>query len=170
MKFNNETKVGLLIAGTLILLIAGYNFLKRKDIFDRNPKIYAEFERIGDLTKANEVKINGLTVGEVHEIKETDKHLSRIRVTLSIKPGIKIPANSVAYIKSSFGGLSAASIVIEKGDSTTFLKNRETIKTWEEPEESPVGNFIKGEKIDLPTILRVVANAIDSLQKDSTGK
>lgn len=170
MKFNNETKVGILIAGGLILLVAGYNFLNGKDVFDRHSRIYAEFEQIGDLTKANEVKINGFTVGEVYEIEETDEQLSGIRVTISIKPGIKIPTNSVASIKSSFGGLSAATIVIEKGDANTFLKNRETIKTAKEPVESPTGNILKGEKIDLPKVLRMVANAIDSLQKDSTGK
>ena len=129
MKINNETKVGILTVVALGLLIAGFNFLKGKDVFNNTPKIYAVFNKVGALTKANEVKINGLTIGTVYDIKEVDKNLSGIKVTISLTRDVNIPANSVAYINASFGGLSAATIVIEKGDASTYLKDGDSLHT-----------------------------------------
>ncbi|MBO9657330.1 MAG: MCE family protein [Chitinophagaceae bacterium] len=157
MKINNETKVGILTVVALGLLIAGFNFLKGKDIFDNKTKIYAVFGQVGDLTKSNEVKINGYTIGTVYEMKEVDKNLSAIRVTISLTRDVNIPANSVAHIKSSFGGLSAATIVIEKGNATSFLQDGDSLHTRED--EGLLGGLASEVS---PTLSRV-RNTLDTL-------
>jgi phospholipid/cholesterol/gamma-HCH transport system substrate-binding protein len=157
MKINNETKVGILTVVALGLLIAGFNFLKGKDIFDNKTKIYAIFERVGDLAKANEVKINGFTVGTVYDMHELDKNLSGIRVTISLTRDVNIPANSVAYIKSSFGGLSAATIVIEKGNATTYLKDEDSLHTREDE------GLLGGLTAEVSPTLSRVRNTMDTL-------
>lgn len=129
MKINNETKVGILTIVAVGLLIIGFNFLKNKDVFNRSTKIYAIFPKLGSLEKSNEVKINGLAIGTVYETAPTDKNVTAILVTISLKRDVNIPANSVAYITSPLGGLSSASINIEKGDAANFLKNGDTINT-----------------------------------------
>jgi phospholipid/cholesterol/gamma-HCH transport system substrate-binding protein len=157
MKINNETKVGILTIVALGLLIAGFNFLKGKDVFNNTTKIYAVFSKVGALTKANEVKINGLTIGTVYEIKEIDKNLSGIRVTISLTRDINIPSNSVAYINASFGGLSAASIVVEKGDASTYLKDGDSLHT--RIDEGLFG----GLTAEVSPTLSKIRNSLDSL-------
>ncbi len=157
MKINNETKVGILTVVALGLLIVGFNFLKGKDIFDNKDKIYAVFERVGDLTKANEVKINGFTVGTVYDMHEIDKNMSGIKVTISLTRDVNIPVNSVAYIKSSFGGLSAATIVIEKGNAASYLQDGDSLHTREDE------GLLGGLTAEVSPTLSRVRNTLDTL-------
>lgn len=157
MKINNETKVGILTIVALGVLIAGFNFLKQRDIFDNSTKIYALFEKVGDLAKANEVKINGFTVGTVYDIEEVDKNLSAIKVTISLTRDVNIPDNSVAYIKAPFGGLGSASIVVEKGNSPTFLEDGDSLHT--RMDEGLLG----GLTAEVSPTLSKVRNTLDTL-------
>ncbi len=129
MKINNETKVGILTVLALGLLIVGFNFLKGKDLFNTTPKVYAIFSKLGSLAKSNEVKINGLTVGTVYDMQEVDKDVSGIKVTISLTRDVNIPSNSVAYITAPLGGLGSSTIIIEKGDATTYLKDGDVLST-----------------------------------------
>lgn len=130
MKISNETKVGILTITALTVLILGFNFLKGKNLFSKSKKIYAVFKDMGTLEKSNEVKINGLPVGAVYDKKELDKDVSAIIVTINLTRDINIPDNSVAYIGSGLVG--ASFIVIEKGDSKTYLQLGDTLMTREE--------------------------------------
>ena len=129
MTINHETKVGILTIIALAMLILGFNFLKGKDVFNNTKKIYAIFPKLGSLTKSNEVKINGLTIGTVYALEEVDKNVSGIKVTISLTRDVNIPVNSVAYISANVVGIGSASIVIEKGDATDYLKDGDVLNT-----------------------------------------
>lgn len=129
MKISNETKVGIITVVALGMLIAGFNFLKGKDVFDRSTKIYAVFDKLGSLGRSNEVKINGLTIGTVYDLEETDKNVSGIKVTISLTRDVNIPSNSVAYISAPIAGLGSSTILIDMGDATTYLKDGDIIST-----------------------------------------
>ena len=129
MTINHETKVGILTLLALAMLILGFNFLKGKDVFNNTKKIYAIFPKLGSLTKSNEVKINGLTIGTVYDLEEVDKNVSGIKVTISLTRDVNIPVNSVAYISANVVGIGSASIVIEKGDATDYLKDGDVLNT-----------------------------------------
>ena len=129
MKIRNETKVGILTILALALLVVGFNFLKGKDLFNNTPKVYAIFSKLGSLAKSNEVKINGLTVGTVYDMQEVDKNVSGIKVTISLTRDVNIPTNSVAYITAPLGGLGSSTIIIEKGNAATYLKNGDVLST-----------------------------------------
>lgn len=129
MKISKELKVGLLSIVALGLLIAGFKFLKGRDVFNRSKKIYAVFDKLGSLTKANEVKINGLPIGTVYAMEEVDKNVTGIRVTISLTRDVNIPTNSVAFITAPLGGLGSSTIVIEKGNATTYLKDGDMLST-----------------------------------------
>lgn len=159
MKIKNETKVGILTVVALALLIIGFNFLKGKDIFNNTTKIYAVFSKLGSLVKSNEVKINGLTVGTVYDMEETDKNVSGIKVTISLTRDVNIPTNSVAYITAPLGGLGSASIVIEKGDAATFLKNGDVLQT--RIDEGLFG----GISAEVSPTLSKIRNSLDSLNR-----
>jgi phospholipid/cholesterol/gamma-HCH transport system substrate-binding protein len=161
MKISNETKVGVLTISALTILILGFNFLKGKNLFSKERKIYAVFDNLGTLEKSNEVKINGLPIGTVYDKKEKDKNVNGIIVTISLTRDVNIPDNSVAYIGSSLVG--ASFIVIEKGNSTNYLKLGDTLLTRTE-------KGIMGEiQAQLNPTLAKVRDVLDSLKNTLSG-
>lgn len=155
MSLKNETRVGLLIVAILVLVFIGFRFLKGKRDFDNAPRIYAVFGRIGSLTIANEVKINGLPVGVVDNLEEADKDLNGIKVTIRLTRDIHIPSNSVVSISSSFGGLGSAFLNIEKGTSPAWLRDGDTLQTRV---DTPYLHIDNGKQI--------VRDAIDALMEN----
>lgn len=127
MKISNEVKVGLLAIAAILILVIGFNFLKGKSVFSKPFVLYARFPDIGALSKSNQVKINGLNVGTVHEFVPADKEVNSIIVELHVDKNITIPRNSVAIIDGSL--LGSPYINIEKGPANTYLKSGDTINT-----------------------------------------
>ena len=130
MNISNEFKVGAVALLAIVALIIGFNFLKGKDVFNRTPKLYAVFKSVGGLEKSNFVKINGLTVGTVYNMEPADANLTAIKVTFNITQDVNIPVNSVAFIEGSL--LGSSNVVIEKGNSKTYLKDGDKISTRED--------------------------------------
>jgi phospholipid/cholesterol/gamma-HCH transport system substrate-binding protein len=157
MKISNETKVGLLTVLALAMLIMGFNFLKGKDLFNRTTKIYAVFDKLGPLEKANLVKINGVSIGSVYDIEPTDKDVSSVKVTISLSRDVNIPENSVAYI--SPGLVGSSTVIIEKGNSTTFLKNGGRLNTRQDN-----GLFGDISSEVSPTLVKI-RSSLDSLNR-----
>jgi len=157
MKISNETKVGILTITALVILILGFNFLKGKDLFNRTNKIYAVFDKLGALAKSNAVKINGYPVGTVYAFEPTDKNLNGIKVTISLTSDVNIPTNSVAYIAADI--LGSSTIVIEKGNATTFLKNGDILNTRQD-----AGIFGSLSTEAGPTLAKI-RGALDSVNK-----
>jgi phospholipid/cholesterol/gamma-HCH transport system substrate-binding protein len=127
MKMSNETKIGILAVIAIAVLVLGFNFLKGQSIFDKSDKLYAVFHKIDGLTTSNAVIVNGLQIGTVHELKEKDRQLDSIVVTINLSKDIDIPVNSIAYINKDL--LGAASIAIELGTANQYVKNGDTLNT-----------------------------------------
>ena len=127
MKISNETKVGALTAIAITLLILGFNFLKGKPIFEKSFKVYTIFHSVKGLSVSNAVMINGLQVGKVYKMQETDKNLSGILVTLNLSKSINIPKNSIAHISGSL--LGSTTLNIDLGDATSFVRSGDTLTT-----------------------------------------
>ncbi|HVG16764.1 MAG TPA: MlaD family protein [Chitinophagaceae bacterium] len=156
MKINNETKVGILAVVAIFLLVLGFNFLKGKSIFSKQPTMYAVFTNLGGLEKSNIVKINGLAVGTVYNLTPTNKEVDSILVEIHLNRELSIPENSLAYIDASLVGSSY--IAIEKGDSRTFLEYGDTIRTRIE------GGLIADIKTQLTPTITKVNQTVDSLK------
>jgi len=128
MKISNETKVGVMAVVALAALILGFNYLKGSNLFQHTKKLYAVFDNVDGLDASNPVQINGLTIGSVTAINESDKDLTQgVVVTITLKKDVHIPDNSVAMINSSILGTS--SIVINKGFSNNYLESGDTLET-----------------------------------------
>ncbi len=126
MKISNETKVGILVAVAIALLILGLNFLKGKKLFSNATTFYGLYQNIQGLQNSNPVLINGMQVGTVYKISPA-KDMKTITVEMNITKDITIPSNSVAFIKSN--PLGTSSVEITLGNASTFLKNKDTIPT-----------------------------------------
>lgn len=127
MKISNEVKVGILAVAAILILIIGFNFLKGKSVFSKPFVLYARFPDIGSLAKSNLVKINGLSVGTVHDFVPSDREVNSIIVELNVDKTISIPRNSIAIIDGSL--LGSPYINIEKGPANVYLKSGDTIST-----------------------------------------
>ena len=127
MIISNETKVGALTALAIVVLILGFNYLKGRNLTEKSDKLYAIFPSVRGLAVSNAVLINGLQVGKVSEMHETDKNLSGIIISMSLNKDINIPKNSVVTITSELLGATALDIVL--GDSKTLVKDGDTLAT-----------------------------------------
>ena len=132
MKIANETKIGVLAVVAVTGLILGFNFLKGSSLFEHTKKLYAVFSNVDGMEVSNAVQVNGLQIGSVAAINESDKDLTKgIVVTIVLKKDVHIPKNSIASINT--GLISSASIVIVKGDDTQFLNDGDTVSTVQKP-------------------------------------
>jgi phospholipid/cholesterol/gamma-HCH transport system substrate-binding protein len=131
MKISNETKVGALTAIAITVLILGFNFLKGRNITERNDELFAVFKSVKGVGPANPVLINGLQVGKVSSLKEKDKNLSGIIVTISLTKEVNIPDNSIATINSDLLGTTSLEIIL--GNSPNFIKSGGTLQTTTNP-------------------------------------
>ena len=154
MKINNETKIGVMAIVGIVLLVFGFNFLKGKSFFKKERHIYAVYQDVQGLTKSNPVVINGVQVGNINNL-DGGKDMKRIVVTVNLTKDINIPDNSLGVINPTI--LGSASLEIQLGSSSTFLKNGDTLLTT-----LSGGAFDEALKIINP-VLYEVRNAVKSL-------
>lgn len=128
MKISNETKIGILAAVAITLLVLGFNFLKGKSFFETSHSLNAKYTNVQGLATSNPVIINGMQVGTVYKIS-TDKNMKEILVNMTITKDVNIPVNSIAIIKPSL--LGTISLEINLGDATTYIPEGGTITTEE---------------------------------------
>src|SRR5580700_11734552 len=132
MKIANETQVGLMAVIALAGLIMGFNFLKGSSLFQHSKKLYALFNNVDGMEVSNAVQVDGLSIGNISAITETDADLSRgILVTITLKKEVHIPRNSIATLNP--GLLISPTVVITKGDANEFLNNGDTLQTKQKP-------------------------------------
>jgi phospholipid/cholesterol/gamma-HCH transport system substrate-binding protein len=98
MKISQEVKVGLLAVITLLMLFFGFNFLKGSDFFSSNNKYTVIYDNIDGLTASNPVQINGLTVGQIKDIKILQDQGNKLLVTIEVKNGIRVTQGSRAVL------------------------------------------------------------------------
>jgi len=168
MKISNEFKIGVLAVVAVAGLILGFNFLKGSSVFNHNKKLYAIFDNVEGMDVSNPVMINGLQIGNVSAINESDQDLTRgIVVTIALKKDVHIPKNSIGVINS--GLLNSASVVITKGDDTQFLQDGDTLLTKRKSnllaqvQESinPVILKLGGTLTSLDSLIRAISTMFD---------
>lgn len=125
LKLSNESKVGILTAVGITLLVLGFNLLKGKSLFNDKKTIYAVYKQVNGLQPANTVEVNGLVVGSVQDLDVMDKNAGRILVTLQIDKKIEIPKNSVARISSDL--LGTKKVQVEFGNAQEYLESGDTL-------------------------------------------
>lgn len=126
MKINNETRVGVLAAFAIALLIIGYNFLKGNSIFSSETILYAKYSRVDGLGTSKPVLVNGFQIGRVDQLELMAD--GSILATLKIKDEYKIPVNTIARLEST-DLLGGKAIVMVLGNSTEYAADGFTLNT-----------------------------------------
>lgn len=126
MKIRNETKVGILAAFSIALLIIGYNFLKGNSIFTNETLLYAKYPQVDGLAVSKPVLINGYQIGRVSALELQPD--ASIHATLKINGKYEIPKNTVARLEST-DLLGSKAIVLTLGNDKEFVKDGDFLKT-----------------------------------------
>ena len=122
-KINIEFVLGLLIL--IISIISFFYYSSKINLFNKieNFQINSSFFDIGNTNIGNDVKINGVKVGEVLNIK-LDQETYMAIITSSIDKSIQIPDDSVFKISNN-GFIGSSYIEIQLGNSEELLKNND---------------------------------------------
>lgn len=126
MKINNETKIGIIAVASLALLFLGFSYLKGKNVFRVENKMFAKYSDVLGLKISNPVVINGLQVGHVANI-DGGKDMRELLVTLTFTKEVNIPDNSVASINPNL--LGSPTVEIKLGDAGVYKHNGDTLET-----------------------------------------
>ena len=86
-------------------------------------QINSSFFDVGNTSIGNDVKINGVKVGEVSNIKLDQENYMAI-ITSSIEKSLKIPDDSIFKISNN-GFVGSSYIEIQLGNSEDILKNND---------------------------------------------
>jgi len=124
MKIANETKVGILAAFSIALLIIGYNFLKGNAIFSSETVLYARYSHVDGLAVSKPVLINGFQIGRVDKLQLQPD--GSILATLKIKGKYEIPKNSIAKLEST-DLLGSKAIVMALGSGDDYAQDGDTL-------------------------------------------
>ncbi len=125
MKISNETKIGILTAVTITILILGYSYLSGSDVFSRSNKYYAIYNSVDGLSVSKPVLVNGFQIGRVSSM-----HLradGRTVVEFKIDPQYNVPSSTLAQLVST-DLLGGKAISFEYGDSKQFAQDKDTLR------------------------------------------
>ncbi len=125
MKISNETKVGIIAAVAIVILIVGFNFLKGESLFSKNNTYYAVYHEVDGLFRSNPVMLNGYKVGHVSSVEMNHESLDLI-VSVQIPNSIKLRKNTILKITNN-DLLGSKAVEILMGDGSVFAVNGDTL-------------------------------------------
>jgi len=112
----------------LALFIYGYNFLKGKNIFNKQTIYYAQYEEVSGLEIANPVLINGYRVGQVNELYFDPSMNGDIIVVLMIDKSFPVPKDTYARIISA-DIMGSKAVDLDLGVSSELAVSGDTLST-----------------------------------------
>ncbi|MCX6345647.1 MAG: MlaD family protein, partial [Armatimonadetes bacterium] len=119
MKLRNEAKVGLIVFAAFLALVAIYWFLGSFSLSTSTYEIYAVFQNVQKLDKGADVRLAGVKIGVVSDVRLTPK--SEAQVDMLINNADFIPSDSVARITTG-AVIGDGFVEIVSGASKTPLK------------------------------------------------
>lgn len=123
---SNEVKVGIIALLTIVVFIWLYNFLKGKNLLNKDATYYAVYDQVGGLGESSPVEVNGYRVGVVQSINFINPESGRLLVEFSVDKDFRIPVNTVAEIVpiSILGGMK---VQFQYGEGPGFYESSDTI-------------------------------------------
>jgi len=168
MKISNETKIGVLAATAITILVLGYNFLKGENIFTSTNTFYAQYESVDGLFRSNPVQINGHAVGSVTSVS-MNYETQRITVAVNVPQEIKVPKNSVLkIINTDIAGSKGIELLIGD-DSTGFALHGDTLSADQDVGLlAGVGKILTPLAKQVEHLIRTVDTAVSDVNLNST--
>ncbi|MDI9338693.1 MAG: MlaD family protein [Alphaproteobacteria bacterium] len=120
-------KILFLALLSITMLYFGCNYLQGSNVFENENTYYAIFNDSKELSATTPVFANGLRIGTIKSIEPVNYNLNKIIIAFALNQKYKIPDNSIVTIKS--GLLGSEHLYLNLGNSTTFFKQHDTIKS-----------------------------------------
>jgi len=93
-----EVKVGVVVVLAMLILAGMIIVMGDYTIFEKGYTIYADFDYVGGIKVGAPVKMAGVEVGKVKDIKVVYTPSAKVRLELRINEGVKICGGATAYI------------------------------------------------------------------------
>lgn len=161
MKITKEFKIGLFVVTVLIMSFFLINYLRGKDIFNREIEVYSRYADVEGLVSSAPVYIKGYKAGKVAEVTyETSS--GDFVVICSILKEFTVPEDSrmVIYGVDIMGGKG---IRIDLGDSSVPVSDGGFLASGSEPA------LLDGLASSVTPIMEKVGTALDSLNLAISG-
>ncbi len=155
MKISNETKIGVLATISVVLLIIGYNYLQGRDFFTTANVYFAKYKFVDGLAVSNPVKLHGMNIGRVTEMK-LDKDKETVIVKFTVRKDIEIPIGSVARIVS-------ADILGAKVVDLTFTNNQKVYQDKDTLQSSVQESLTSSVRAEILPVKQKAENLISSI-------
>lgn len=161
MNMSKEFKIGIFAVTILIVSFFMINYLRGKDIFDKEIELSAKYENVEGLVSSAPVFIKGYKAGKVTEVvyrRESDDFL----VTCSVLKDFRIPKDSkmLIYGVDIMGGKG---IRIDIGSSDDDAEDGDILASSSEPA------LLDGLASSVTPLLSKVGNTLDSLNVTVAG-
>lgn len=152
---SKELKIGIFAAAVLIVSFFMINYLRGKDLFNREYDVYARFESVEGLVASAPVYIKGYKVGKVSDVSY-DPSSEDFKVTCSVSKDFLIPSDSrfTIYSVDIMGGKG---VKIDLGNSSVYAVDGDMLTPSFE------AGLMDGLASDLGPLLNKVSNTLDSL-------
>ncbi|MBK9292318.1 MAG: MCE family protein [Bacteroidetes bacterium] len=151
--------VGISFVAALFVLFWGFNFLKGRDIFNRERIFFVEYTNVSGLIPSNPVLISGFRVGQVKRIYFHPAMNGRLIVELSVTEDVAIPSNSIAKIISS-DLLGSKAIELLPGNSASMANHNDTLQS---AVEASLMEEVNAQVIPLKNKAESLISSVDSL-------
>ncbi len=156
MKFTKEARIGLLVASSVLILFAGFWFLKGSNVLSGEFEYPAYYQSVQGLQPSAPVQIKGVNVGKVSTIKLEN---GRVKITLAISKKTRIPKGTVARM-ISLDLLGSKAIRLELSNSKDMMEGGEPLAT---AVESGIIDNLSEEISPLISDVRNVVGVLDSV-------
>lgn len=149
MKISKELKTGIIAIIAIVILIWGYNFLKKQNLFEKELVYYTKFSNVQGLSNSSKVTLNGLQIGNILDISFDKKDKGNFIVKFNITKDIPFSKNSIAkIIPPTISGMGAAELTIIADFNEPYAEN---------------GSYLPGEVA--PGLMDTLSKKIDPLNQ-----
>ncbi len=123
MRFTTETKVGVVVLLGVVVLTYMTFKVGGLNLGSKGYRLFVIFSNVSGLDARAPVQVSGVEIGQVESVSLVE---GGARITLLIRPEIKIKSGGFATIRSS-GLLGDRFVAIEPGTKQAFLKEGDTL-------------------------------------------
>lgn len=127
-----ELKIGILSLSVMVVSFFVLNFLRGRDIFNREMDLVGYFDDVEGLAASDPVSIKGFAAGQVSSISY-NKENNNFEVVCSVGKEFNIPSDSRLVINST-SIMGSKGVRIEQGKSEIMAGDGSILETGSEPD------------------------------------
>ena len=136
----NATKVGMFVVAFVAMLYAGYTFVGKSLFAAKTVKYFAKFSDAGGINQGSRILMAGVSVGTVEKVELVSP--TEAKLTLSVKPEIKIPDGTVAELPTSLTGFGEQVLILTP--PKTFSGNQMPGSLLQGRKQKALDSFLPG--------------------------